>query len=98
MFLLRNKKDISIFSGEKSALPVAMNYAKILNTIFSDRMIYEPVHDQNNKTCGTSKDSDQLAHLGSLIRVFADHVPSKASRLSKDGQTRALAILGGCTG
>ena len=35
--------------------------------------IYEPAHDKAyNKTCVTSKDSDQPAHPHSLIRVFAD--------------------------
>ena len=33
----------------------------------------KPVHDKTyNKTCETSKDSDQPAHLHSPIRVFAD--------------------------
>ena len=33
----------------------------------------EPTHDKTyNKTCATSEDSDQPAHLRSLIRVFAD--------------------------
>ena len=46
----------------------------------------EPAHEKTyNKTCATSEDSDQTAHLRSLIRVFADHVPSTASRLSKEG-------------
>ena len=35
----------------------------------------EPAHDKPyNKTCATSKDSDQPAHLCSLIRVFADNM------------------------
>ena len=34
-----------------------------------------PAHDKTyNKTCETSKDSDQSVHQHSLIRVFADHV------------------------
>ena len=33
----------------------------------------EPVHNKTyNKTCATSEESDQPAHLCSLIRVFAD--------------------------
>ena len=35
----------------------------------------EPGHDKTyNKTCATSEDSDQPAHLRSLIRVFADRM------------------------
>ena len=34
---------------------------------------YEPAHDKTyNKTCVTSKNSDQPVHLCSLIRVFTD--------------------------
>ena len=34
--------------------------------------VYEPTHDKTYyKTCATSEDSDQTAHLRSLIRVFA---------------------------
>ena len=56
----------------------------------------EPAHDKTyNKTCVISKDSDQPAHLCSLIRVFTD---STVSRLSNKGQKRSLAILSGCTG
>ena len=37
--------------------------------------IYESAHNKTyNKTCATSKDSDQTAHPRSLIRVFADHM------------------------
>ena len=36
---------------------------------------FEPAHDKTyNKTCATSKDSEQPAHLQSLIRVFADRM------------------------
>ena len=35
----------------------------------------EPEHNKTyNKTCATSEDSDQPAHLPSLIRVFADRM------------------------
>ena len=35
----------------------------------------EPVHDKTyNKTCVTSKDSDQPAHQHSLVRIFADRM------------------------
>ena len=35
----------------------------------------EPVHDETyNMICETSEDSDQNAHLRSLIRVFADRI------------------------
>ena len=38
-------------------------------------MLNEPAHDKTyNKTCATSKNSDQPAHQHSLIRVFADHI------------------------
>ena len=47
---------------------------------------YEAAHDKTyNKTHATSKDSNQPAHMRSLIRVFADHMPSTASGLSKEG-------------
>ena len=37
--------------------------------------LFEPDHDKTyNKTCATSKDSDQPAHLHTLIRVLADHI------------------------
>ena len=49
-------------------------------------VIYEPVPDKTyDKTCATREDSDQLAHLHSLITVLADHVPSTAFGLSKEG-------------
>ena len=40
---------------------------------FLDTSTNEPAHDKTyNKTCPTSGNSDQPAHLHSLIRVFAD--------------------------
>ena len=46
---------------------------------------YEPTHDKTyNKTKATSEDSDQPAHPRSLIFRWS-HVPSTASRLSKEG-------------
>ena len=39
------------------------------------RLIFESVHDKTyNKTCATSKVSDQSAQTRSLIRVFADRL------------------------
>ena len=36
---------------------------------------YEPVHEiSNNVVCATSKDSDQPAHMRSLIRAFASRL------------------------
>ena len=36
-------------------------------------LLYKPVHNKTyNKTCATSKNSDQPAHSRSLVRVFAD--------------------------
>ena len=41
------------------------------------------MHDKTyNKTCWPVK-KDETAHLGSLIRIFADHVPSTVSSLSR---------------
>ena len=35
-------------------------------------LVFEPLHEiSNNVVCGTSKGSDQPAHMGSLIRAFA---------------------------
>ena len=37
--------------------------------------IFEPQHEiSNNVVCGTSKDSDQPAHMRSLIRAFASRL------------------------
>ena len=56
--------------------------------------IFQPAHDKsNNNTCATSEDSDQTAHPISLRWL---QVPSTAVRLSKEGCTRTLNILGGC--
>ena len=47
---------------------------------------YEPVHDVTYKeTCVTSEDSDQTAHMCSLISLRWSHVPSTVSQLSKEG-------------
>ena len=49
------------------------------------------------KTCVIREDSGQPVHPCSLIRLCWLRVPSTVSRLSKEGQLRTLAILGGCT-
>ena len=44
-------------------------------TTLIETIIIEPAHDKHyNKTCATSEDSDQPAHLRRLIRVFADRM------------------------
>ena len=55
------------------------------------KLIYEPAHNKTyNKTCATSKDSDQTAHLCSLIWVLADCMCAT----SKDSdQTACLCSL-----
>ena len=43
------------------------------NCVGAKRVEYELAYDKTyNKTCGTSENSDQPAHLRSLIRVFTD--------------------------
>ena len=49
--------------------------------------------------CATSEDSDQPAHLRSLIRVFADRMCLlQPPGYPKRDKKRTFAILGGCTG
>ena len=58
----------------------------------------EPAHDKTYNNA-TSEDSDQTAHSRSLICVFADRMCLHYSlRAIQRGITRALAILGGCSG
>ena len=62
-------------------------------------MLYEPSHYKPyNKFCATSEDSDQPAHLGSLIRVFADSIRFIQPRLSEEGKMKILATLDGYIG
>ena len=61
LFPGKNKKNIS-----------KCRLLKILPRVLSIKA-YETMHDKtHNKTCGTSKDSDQPAHPRSLIRISAD--------------------------
>ena len=60
-----------------------------------DKLTYEPARDKlYNKTGATSKDSDQTAHLRSLIRVFADRMYLPKPRIIERGINENLAILG----
>ena len=59
----------------------------------------EPAHDKSyNKTCAISKVRSACASAQSYQGLLWSHVPSIGCRLSKEGWTRSLAILRGCTG
>ena len=59
-------------------------------------MINEPAHDKTyNKSCETSKDSDQPAYPRSLIRIFADRMCRLQPPAIQREINKNLAKLGG---
>ena len=76
-------------------------FSSVLPCLYSCNWSYknEPPHDKTKKTAyASSKDSDQLGHLPSLIRVFAVRM-KKAWVLSYPlSAQRRLIRLGGCPG
>ena len=83
------------------------NYSRIIQLFFTTesfedlsvrfsinlKIVFEPAHDKTyNKTFPTSENSDQPAHLRSLIRVFADRMCLRAIRRRINEN---LAILNG---
>ena len=58
---------------------------------------FEPAHEKTfNKTCATSKDSDQTAHPRSLIRVFASRMflqlPGYPKRVKREPLPNCVAV------
>ena len=58
--------------SEKFRLDLKIDFENTFYTKSINIIIIEPVHEvSNNVVCGTSKASDQPAHMCSLIRAFA---------------------------
>ena len=62
---------IMYLSKENFACPEEQILHKELRLAFTVLKPNEPQHISNNVVCATSKDSDQPAHMRSLIRAFA---------------------------
>ena len=73
-----------------------MRFYKPLLKELKNILIFEHAHDKTyNKTCATSENSDQHAHLCSLIRVFADSICLlQPPGYPKTDNNIILAILG----
>ena len=57
----------------KNKLPLWIATSDCISAWGQSRLISEPAHDKTyNKTCATSKDSEEPVHPCTLIRVFAD--------------------------
>ena len=68
--------------------------------LYQFELLYEPAHDKTyNKTCATSKDSDQPAHSCCLVRVFTDRMCLiYPPTYPKTDKREPLPYVGGCTG
>ena len=64
-------------------------------TFFINQLIFEPVHDKTyNKTCVTSKDSDQPLHQHRMARVLVYPLETGEGTCNQ----RRLIRLCGCAG
>ena len=75
------------------------NKALWVRVLRVNTIIFEPAPDKTYvKTCATSEDSDQPAHLHSLIRLFADGMCLLQPPLYPKREKQELAIQDRCTG
>ena len=87
-----------------------MAFSEPSHTLFSYSGVYrsqanEPQHEiSNNVICASSKDSDQPAHMHSLIRAFASRLNilyiynNMSVKLLTEHCLEFLSLKGGCTG
>ena len=60
---------------------------------------YKTVHDKTyNKTCATSKDSDQPVHLPGMARIFVYPSLDSPKAVGHQQSAKTLMRLRGCTG
>ena len=65
-----------------------------------ERYTNEPRHEISKKVvCAANKGSDQLAHIHSLFRAFANRMDiQKTFKLLTEQHLELLSLTGGCTG